>query len=189
MYFFKSSDKSNLIISAIISHRHYMKKRESPGTCGFKLSETTVYSYRAGSRMLCFYSLWWWRSTVTGEITGARSPPHPTPGHTRWEMERKRDTQLWSSSQAGARALQAHLIIWRSSFFIRPKPGDMLKSVLTDLLDPVWSPRGVNRSEETEKDLNENFILVLIIYLYSMSQKKIRNKNFHKRKNIAFMEM
>ncbi len=65
----------------------------------------------------------------------------------------------------------------------------MLKSVLTDLLDPVWSSRGVNRSQETEKELNENFILVLIIYLYSMSQKKIRNKNFHKRKNIAFMEM
>ncbi len=172
--YLKSSDKSNLIISAIISHRHYMKKRESPDTCSFKLSETTVYSYRAGSRMLCFYSLFGGedRRWLARSLALALPPPPPTPGHTRWEMERKRDTQLWSSSQAGARALQAHLIIWRSSFFIRPNPGDMLKSVLTDLLDPVWSSRGVNRSQETEKELNDDFILVLIIYLHSMSLKK-----------------
>lgn len=106
-----------------------------------------------------------------------RSLVPTTPGHTRWEMQRKRDSQLRSSLQAGERALQAHLIIWRSCVFIHGEPCDMIKSV------PLiyWTPfdgqeenkqSGYDRSNRSY-DCITSFLSRLLIFTFITFMKII----------------
>lgn len=153
-----------------------MKKRESPDTCSFKLSQTTVYyavySYRAESRMLLFYSLCLvkivgdWRVGV--EITGARS--HPSPQGTPGERWRERETHSCGVLYTQARGPCRHISLFEGHPFSYDKTRWHVKVCPNRSAGPIWCSRGVNSSQETEKELYDDIILVLIIYFYSMSQ-------------------
>ncbi len=128
------------------------------------------------------FSVRWWRSTVTGEITGARSPPHPRAHQVRdGEKERHTAVEFFTGRREGPAGTSHYLKVilfhtTKTRWHVKVCPN---RSAGPRLILKRSKPQSGNRKRIIW------WLYSCVDHLFAFNESK---KNL-KAKNIAFLEM